>query len=128
MKTQKILTSLLLFLLVLNGCKTAFDAPEADPGNANLSRCVAVGGDFLSGYYDDALRPHGQQHSIAALLTQQFALAGGGEFKQSLVPLVEGIGVSNKPWNQLYDSSMTLGYEPDCNGEINYSPSKSALD
>ena len=80
---MKISESLIIFSIsaaVICGCSSKLNEPKADSGIADVSRCVSAGGDFLSGYSDDALRPHGQLHSIAALITQQFALAGGGAF------------------------------------------------
>ncbi|MEO8151266.1 MAG: SGNH/GDSL hydrolase family protein [Bacteroidia bacterium] len=122
MKISAALITLSICAAVLYGCSTKFDEPVADSGTADVSRCVSVGGDFLSGYADDALRPHGQAHSVAALLTQQFALAGGGGFRQSLIPLTGGIGISNKPWEQIFNSASILGFKTDCNGESNFSP------
>lgn len=50
-------------------------------GNASFGKYVALGDSFAAGYSDGALFVKGQEGSYVNLLSQQFALAGGGEFK-----------------------------------------------
>ena len=49
-------------------------------GTANFAKYVALGDSFAAGYSDAALFKKGQEGSYANILSQQFALAGGGTF------------------------------------------------
>jgi hypothetical protein len=49
-------------------------------GSANFSKYVALGNSLTSGYSDGALFIEGQKGAYPALLAQQFALVGGGDF------------------------------------------------
>ncbi len=59
---------------------------DASAGSADFSTFVAIGDSLTAGYADGALYRHGQLNSFPAILAQQFALVGGGEFKQPLMP------------------------------------------
>ena len=50
-------------------------------GTANFSKYVALGNSLTSGYSDSALFIEGQKGSYPSILSQQFALVGGGDFK-----------------------------------------------
>lgn len=50
-------------------------------GSADFSKYVALGNSLTAGYSDSALFIEGQKGSYPNLLSQQFALVGGGEFK-----------------------------------------------
>ena len=50
-------------------------------GTADFSKYVAVGNSLTAGYSDGALFIAGQEGSYPNLLSQRFALVGGGEFK-----------------------------------------------
>ncbi|MFI0491669.1 G-D-S-L family lipolytic protein [Flavobacterium sp.] len=54
-------------------------------GSAVFTNYVALGDSFAAGYSDGALFTKGQQGSYTNILSQQFALAGGGAFK---IPLM----------------------------------------
>ncbi|MCF6129353.1 SGNH/GDSL hydrolase family protein [Flavobacterium sp. AS60] len=49
-------------------------------GSADFSKYVALGDSFAAGFSDNALFIAGQQNSYPNILSQQFALVGGGEF------------------------------------------------
>jgi lysophospholipase L1-like esterase len=49
-------------------------------GSANFSKYVSLGNSLTSGYSDGALFIEGQKVAYPALLAQQFALIGGGDF------------------------------------------------
>lgn len=51
-------------------------------GTADFSTFVSVGNSLTAGYSDGALFIEGQENSFPNILSQQFALAGGGEFTQ----------------------------------------------
>ena len=50
-------------------------------GSASFTKYVALGDSFAAGYSDGALFKKGQEGSYVTILSQQFAAAGGGEFK-----------------------------------------------
>lgn len=50
-------------------------------GEADFSTYVALGNSLTAGYSDNALFKEGQANSFAKLMSDQFALAGGGEFR-----------------------------------------------
>lgn len=50
-------------------------------GSADFSKYVALGNSLTAGYSDGALFIAGQENAYPKLMAQQFALAGGGEFK-----------------------------------------------
>ena len=54
-------------------------------GSANFSKYVSLGNSLTSGYSDSALFIEGQKSSYPNILSQQFALVGGGEFKLPLM-------------------------------------------
>ncbi|MGX7667137.1 G-D-S-L family lipolytic protein [Flavobacterium pedocola] len=51
-------------------------------GEADFSRYVAVGNSLTAGYMDGTVYKSGQMYSYPNLLSQQFAVVGGGEFTQ----------------------------------------------
>ncbi len=83
----------LIFLLVFwcIGCESDDDTSKSEQeititsGQADFSRYVAVGNSLTAGFTDGALFIAGQENSMANILATQFALAGGGEFKQPLM-------------------------------------------
>jgi len=82
---------LLLLAGVFVGCSSDDDNdPVEEPvviisGTADFSNFVALGNSLTSGYTDGALFMAGQKNSIPNILAQQFALAGGGQFKQPMM-------------------------------------------
>ncbi|MFV7233925.1 G-D-S-L family lipolytic protein [Flavobacterium sp. ZB4R12] len=50
-------------------------------GTASFTKYVALGDSFAAGYSDGALFKKGQEGSYVNIISQQFATAGGGEFK-----------------------------------------------
>jgi hypothetical protein len=75
---------LLLLSLSITACSSDDDnADEAiviTSGSADFSKYVALGDSFAAGYSDNALFKAGQENSYPSILSQQFALAGGGSF------------------------------------------------
>src|SRR5690606_3350781 len=78
---------MLLSLVIAVGCSDDDDnngqqAQEpVTPGSADFSRYVALGNSLTAGTSDNALFRSSQENSFPAILAQQFALAGGGEFR-----------------------------------------------
>lgn len=79
MKKRNLLYLLPLALAV--GCEPEFDDVSFNKGTADFTRTVAIGNSLTAGYQSNALSRMGQENSIPEILAQQFALAGGGEFK-----------------------------------------------
>lgn len=77
-------------LLFTTGCEDEFDTDVNDvvvtSGEANFSRYVALGNSLTSGYRDGALYISGQNESYPNMISAQMKLAGGGAFKQPLMP------------------------------------------
>ena len=75
----------LTFVACNNNEDVTTDANSSDglpltSGSANFSKYVALGNSLTSGYSDGALFIEGQKGAYPALLAQQFALIGGGDF------------------------------------------------
>ncbi|RZJ90236.1 MAG: G-D-S-L family lipolytic protein [Chryseobacterium sp.] len=77
-------------LLFTTGCKTDFDTDVKDiavtKGEADFSKFISLGNSLTSGYRDGALYSGGQNESFPSMIAMQMKLAGGGEFKQPLMP------------------------------------------
>jgi lysophospholipase L1-like esterase len=59
--------------------------PVYTSGTADFSTFVSLGNSLTAGYSDGALFARGQKESFPNILSQQFALAGGGVFTQPLI-------------------------------------------
>lgn len=79
------LTWLLVASLAFTACNDDDEtiiAPEViTSGEADFSNYVALGNSLTAGYTDGALFVEGQKNSWTNILSQQFMLAGGGEFR-----------------------------------------------
>lgn len=76
----------LAFVACNNEDEVVVDANSSDgqpltAGTAVVTKYVALGDSFAAGFSDNALFRLGQEGSYANIISQQFALAGGGEFK-----------------------------------------------
>ncbi|RZK26135.1 MAG: G-D-S-L family lipolytic protein [Flavobacterium sp.] len=77
---------LLLVSLTFAACNTDDEVKEAQElpitaGSADFSKYVALGNSLTAGYSDNALFIASQENAYPKLMAEQFALAGGGEFK-----------------------------------------------
>ncbi|MCK4708701.1 MAG: G-D-S-L family lipolytic protein, partial [Gammaproteobacteria bacterium] len=84
------LAVVILTCTALAACDTDFDNPVGDTssysnGDADFSNFVSIGDSLTAGYADAALYLDGQKNSYPAILAQQFATVGGGNFNQPLV-------------------------------------------
>lgn len=90
MKKISILTVAVSALLITVGCKTDFDNDvnniTVTNGEANFSKYIALGNSLTSGFRDGTLYSDGQKESYPAMLAEQMAKAGGGVFKQPMMP------------------------------------------
>jgi hypothetical protein len=108
----------LAVLAVLFSCKPTIDEFTPDKGTADMTRFIVVGDSWSSGFADAALYKTGQEYSFPAILAQQFAKAGGGEFRQPLMLDDIGIGLgTGTP-----QPRMELAYRQDCKGATILSP------
>lgn len=91
MKTKYIW--LLAGLIGLSSCQDDDDnttvievpKPALTTGTADFSNFVSVGASFSAGYTDGALFKAGQESSFPKLMSDKFALIGGGTFTQPLM-------------------------------------------
>ncbi len=84
------LTGMVISSVIISACDPTFDNPVGDSasynnGDADFSNFVSIGDSLTAGYADGALYLSGQQNSYPAILAQQFAKVGGGNFTQPLV-------------------------------------------
>jgi len=77
-------------LLLTTGCNNDFDTDVKDiavtKGEADFSKYISLGNSLTSGYRDGALYSSGQNESYPSMIAAQMQLAGGGAFKQPLMP------------------------------------------
>ena len=101
---------ILLFLLAgIFSCQTKIEEPKITSGSADLSRFLAVGGSYTSGYTDDALYLEGQQNSYPAILSKSFSAVIAQNFKQPLVNPGVGIGLDSNAKLILTTSNFCYG-------------------
>jgi hypothetical protein len=108
-------------------CTPDLQAPAPQPGEADFTKTIAVGGNFMAGYQDGALGMEGQRLSLPALLAEQFKQVGGGSFMQPLMPDNSGFGLHSKPWEGTFVTASELNYRTDCKGVTSLGPIKSYI-
>lgn len=108
-------------------CTPKLDIPKPNAGEADFSKTIAIGGDYMAGYQDGALFLKGQKLSISALLAEQFKLAGGAAFNQALMPDNNGLGMNSKGWESPFLSPFHLGYKTDCKGVSSLFPLNTSI-
>lgn len=90
MKKIIISTFAISALLFTTSCEDDFDTDVQDivvtRGEADFSKYISLGNSLTSGYRDGALYSSGQNESYPSMIAAQMKLAGGGEFKQPLMP------------------------------------------
>jgi lysophospholipase L1-like esterase len=115
----KILPAACLALLLFS-CKRDIDIPAPAKGSVDVTKYVAIGSSRGAGYGDNALYHEAQVTAYPNLLSQQFKLIGGGEFKQPLVDASSvGIGAS-------LNARFTLLPVTDCAGVTSLAPQPAA--
>lgn len=124
---KKLLLPFLIINLVISSCTPELDIPKPNAGDADFSKSIAIGGNFLAGYQDGALFEQGQKLSIPALLSKQFELVGGQKFNQVLMPDNNGLGLNSKVWESWFITPSHLGHKTDCKGVTSLSPLKSTI-
>lgn len=114
-------------IFLISSCTPELNPPEPSPGDADFSKTIAVGGNYLAGYQDGALYRKGQKLSVPALLAEQFKMVGGSVFNQALMPDDQGLGLSTKIWESWFITPSHLGYKTDCKGVSALSPLKDSI-
>jgi len=120
------LTILAVFVCIVS-CRPNLEIPEPSTGNADFSRTVSLGGNFLAGYQDGALYPEGQQYSIPNLLADKFKLVSSLTFNQPVLTNEDGVGINGKPWESEFITRSFLFYHTDCKGVRDLFPVKWSL-
>lgn len=106
--------------LLLFSCKRDLEIPAAGKGSVDVTKYVAIASSTGAGYADNALYNEAQLTAYPNLLSQQFKLIGGGEFRQPLVDASSvGIGAS-------LNARLTLLPATDCAGVISLAPQPAA--
>ena len=85
-KNFKWLLLVSLTFIACNDDEVVIDSNSSDglpltAGSADFSKYVSLGNSLCAGYSDSALFKAGQEGSYPNILSQQFALVGGGEFR-----------------------------------------------
>jgi lysophospholipase L1-like esterase len=83
--TMKKVYILGLAACTLAACKPNLITKAPSKGSADFTTYLAVGNSLTAGYADNSLYLTGQQNSYPLRLSEQFALVGGGSFKQPLL-------------------------------------------
>ena len=118
-------------LIFFFSCKPHIPLPAAQKGNADFTKIVAVGDDYLSGFTNGALRADGQEASIPNLIALQcktyFQTA---DFAQPLMPNTFGFGAElNDMGNGTnFWTPFSLQYHQDCLDSIIIFPVRNSLD
>ena len=90
MKKILISTIAVSALLFTVSCETDFDTDVSSvtvtKGDADFTKYISIGNSLTAGYRDGTLYSDGQLESYPSMLAQQMALAGGGAFKQPMMP------------------------------------------
>ncbi|MEW6468058.1 MAG: SGNH/GDSL hydrolase family protein [Bacteroidota bacterium] len=124
---HKVVFSSVCLSLVFLSCNPELDVPVPDAGDADLTKFIAVGDNYLAGYQNGALYKKGQEKSLPALLARQFALLGCGPFNQPLMPDEKGLGLNLKPWESVFVQKSRLGDRVDCEGVSSLGPLKDSI-
>src|ERR1051326_43278 len=122
---KKILPFLFLILFFNWTCKPDLKVPKPSSGDADFSKFIALGGQFMAGYQDGALYKDGQQYSIPYQLAKYMALSGGSSlFAQPFMSDNSGLGINPKQWESAYQTASKLGFQKDCKGISSLFPVK----
>lgn len=114
-------------VLSASACNPDLKGPDPKAGNADFTKTVAIGGDYMAGYQDGSLYMKGQKFCIPALLAEQFKLVGGSSFNQVMMPDNTGLGLNSKPWESWFITASHLGNTTDCKGVTSLAPLRSQI-
>ncbi len=111
---KKNIKYLAILALGLVACEPEFDNPIDESGvftsgEADFSNFLALGNSLTAGFADGALYITGQENSFPNILSQQFALAGGGEFTQPL--MADNAGGALLGGTQILENRFVLAFD-----------------
>lgn len=86
------------------------DGTALNAGSADFTNFVALGDSFAAGFSDNALFIEGQKNSYPNIMATQFALVGGGEFKNPFMS--DNIGGFSLGGNQIPALGVRLYLAP----------------
>lgn len=107
-------------ILLFNGCKPELSELNFDNNGLDFSTYVSVGNSLTAGYMDAALYNNGQLNSYPSILAKQFAVVGGGSFKQPMANSDIGFGIDAVTFTS--NSKLQLAYKANCTGVTEVSP------
>jgi hypothetical protein len=114
-------------MIFVSSCTPDLEGPKPEAGDADFTKTISIGGNYMAGYQDGALYKKGQEKSIPNLLAEQFKLVGGSSFSQVLMPDNSGLGLNSKTWESWFITASHLGNKTDCKGVTALSPLKSFI-
>lgn len=108
--------NLIIIAALIVSCKPKKIETESLAGSVDASSFVAVGGDKVAGFQDDALSYNGQMNSLGAILHNQLLQIEFSDFNQPLIDN-QTLGI-----NTAGNSQLVMGNKTDCNGDESLSP------
>ncbi len=115
MKNYNILILIAALVTGFSSCKKDFQDPvgniEYSAGEADFSKYIALGNSLTAGSADNTLYRSAQLQSYPSIIAEAMAYAGGGDFRQPLMPNDVGgfsdLGFSGKLTLQEVNGSLT---------------------
>jgi hypothetical protein len=93
-----------------DGAPIIDDEVVASPGSADFTNYVSIGNSLTAGFADGALFIQGQENSFPKILSEQFKLAGGGEFT---IPFMnDNLGGMLAGGQQILSNRLALAQTP----------------
>lgn len=115
----------LFILAILASCEPNLKEEfEPSSGNADFTTYLSLGNSLTAGYADGALSKAGQENSFPSILAKQMKTVGlQGEFKQPLMPTMDGVGLQMISLGQFFfHTRLILGYKQNCLDVTSLSP------
>jgi hypothetical protein len=116
-----------VIMLALAACKPSIDIPVPHSGEADFSRTIAIGGNYLTGYTNGALDCNSQKLSLPVLVASAFEKAGGSPVEPWIMDCNSSFGLHLKPWESQFTSASSLGTRTDCKEEVSLGPVRELL-
>lgn len=103
-------------------CTPELSNPDPQPGDANFSKLVAIGGDFMFGCQDGGVTDLSQGYSLPNLIVTSLKEVGCPGFISNYLYSPDGLCWNDKPWESWYTTAFKLGFKTDCQGVTALSP------
>ncbi len=123
---MKIIQSILVLCIVtfsITSCNPKFKVPDAQKGDVDVSKFIAIGSSQTAGYSDGALYYEGQQNSFVNLLAKQFEEIGGSQLNMPYVSASSN-GVGLAIGSSTVNAKSVVGTRTDCKGVASLGPVK----